>query len=401
MDRLIKLTMDFFDGLLGLPAHRVEDSEEALDEFALSVLPDFIPLTAYLEKEWSIWEDMQEKVIYLLEGPFHLRLLCIRLRNESVFLTAGPFSDEFADEQYCNKILKESGLSASVFVPLKLYFELVPVVDVSCAVTAAQAFIRQYYGLEMDVPVKLSSRLLAEKQMILLPQKEEARLKSIERRFELEFLFSQHVKAGDAAAAIEIYKKMTEDAQSLQRMGDALRGRKNRLLVLNTILTIAVRETNVHTFYIDATFGDYAYQIEHETELTALNVLGLKMIETYCDIVRRFARRGLSAAVRKTVDFISIHLSDKFSLDDLAAAANVSRNHLSALFAKEMGQTITAYINAERVKEMSRLLLTTSIPVGEIGSYVGFEDTNYASRVFKKDKGLSPTAFRETGGKGA
>lgn len=399
MDKLLHLTIDFFDNLLRLPTRLVEDRESAQKDFALEVLPDFMPHDAFIQQEWELWDDMQERIVYLLGGPLQLRLLCMRLRREKAFFTAGPFLTKVADEAYCNEILRWAQLPASLLVPLKLYYGSVPVVDSSAAVSAAELFVRNYYGLKTDVPVKPVSQLLQEKHMLFPPpQKEEARLQNIEHRFELELVFSQWVQAGDTAAAVDTYKKIAESAESILSMSNPLRSKKNRLVVLNTMLSIAARGTAVHPFYLDAVFWDYAYQVEQETQMAALFPLGEKMVEEYCDTVRRFARQGLAGPVRKVVDYIGTHLSDKLALDDLARVAKVSPNHLSALFKKETGQTVTAYINGQRAEEMARLLLTTNIPVGEISAHVGFQDANYASRVFKAVKGLAPTAFRIAGG---
>lgn len=400
MNKLIDLTVEFFDGLLRLPMNRVMDSEEALREFALDTLPDFMPHDTFIEREWTLWNDMQERVIYLLQGPLRLRLLCLRLRDASVFLAAGPFLAELADEEYCNEVLNHSNLPAAMLAPLKLYFGSVPVVDITCAVIGAQAFIRQYYELELDVPVKPVSQILEEKHMLLSPLREDDRLRDIERRFELESMLAQHVKAGNTEAALDVYKKIAEGVQALVRMSDPLRSGKNKLVVLNTLLSVAVQETGVNPFYIDAIFWDFAFKVEQEIDKDALFPIGERMVEAYCDAVRRFARQGLSAPVRKAVDYINIHLSDKLTLEVLAKEAKVSKNHLSSLFAKEMGQPVTAYISRQRVSEMARMLLTTSVPVGEVGAYVGFQDANYAARVFKTERGMTPTQFRASGGNG-
>lgn len=61
-------------------------------------------------------------------------------------------------------------------------------------------------------------------------------------------------------------------------------------------------------------------------------------------------------------------------LDDLAKIASMSRSHLSHLFCKVFGTTISRYVIRKRKSVTERLLYDLSIRPGEIEKEVGYPD---------------------------
>ena len=56
------------------------------------------------------------------------------------------------------------------------------------------------------------------------------------------------------------------------------------------------------------------------------------------------------------------------------------------------------YINQLRIEEAKRLLLSTSMSISEIASYVGYFNISYFSTVFHKLVGVSPFDWRNDEG---
>ena len=55
------------------------------------------------------------------------------------------------------------------------------------------------------------------------------------------------------------------------------------------------------------------------------------------------------------------------------------------------------YLVERRITNAQVLLETTSYSIAEIGSIVGYENSMYFSRIFKKQKGVSPSEYRKAG----
>jgi AraC-like DNA-binding protein len=93
--------------------------------------------------------------------------------------------------------------------------------------------------------------------------------------------------------------------------------------------------------------------------------------------------------------YIHEHYADPISRTDLAQHVALSEDYLTACFRKELGVTPITYINRFRVHQAQQLLLHTGKSVTEIARDVGFSDSGYFSRVFRREVGLSPTGYRQ------
>ena len=83
------------------------------------------------------------------------------------------------------------------------------------------------------------------------------------------------------------------------------------------------------------------------------------------------------------------------TLATYAAETGISENYLSRLVKKSTGRSVGAWIDIERILRAKRLLADTREPIIDIAASVGIEDQSYFSRLFKKETGLTPSAFRK------
>ena len=93
-------------------------------------------------------------------------------------------------------------------------------------------------------------------------------------------------------------------------------------------------------------------------------------------------------------EYVKQNLSDKISLSDIAWRLHCSTVTLTKSFKAEFGITIVEYITKKRMSLARELLLSTSEPVSSIAEEVGFSDTEYFSRLFKKLHGAPPSVWR-------
>lgn len=98
-----------------------------------------------------------------------------------------------------------------------------------------------------------------------------------------------------------------------------------------------------------------------------------------------------AAAMKKHIDE---NWYQKLLLEDVAAAAHISKPYASVLFKKTYGSTITDYILSVRLENAKKMLCYTDASGEIIAESCGFCDQFYFSRIFKKKVGLSPSAFR-------
>jgi AraC-like DNA-binding protein len=81
----------------------------------------------------------------------------------------------------------------------------------------------------------------------------------------------------------------------------------------------------------------------------------------------------------------------------MAEKLNVSSRYLSDLLKQEAGKTAIELIHMHLVKEAKNLLIEGKMNISEIAFALGFENSNYFARLFKKEVGVSPNAFKDSG----
>lgn len=83
-------------------------------------------------------------------------------------------------------------------------------------------------------------------------------------------------------------------------------------------------------------------------------------------------------------------------LDDLLAAAPVSKSYFLRLFRQYMGTTPYNYLLCYRITQAKELLVLTDLPVGSVARAVGFGDESNFSTRFTAMTGQSPLQYRKS-----
>lgn len=99
-------------------------------------------------------------------------------------------------------------------------------------------------------------------------------------------------------------------------------------------------------------------------------------------------------AIGKAMQYITTHFRESLSVENLATQAGLSRDHFSRKFTSRYGCSPVRYITKLKIREAEALLVTTNQSISEIAEAVGFSDSSYFSRLFKKATGIYPQRFR-------
>ncbi|CAN5389176.1 hypothetical protein BH09VER1_BH09VER1_07800 [soil metagenome] len=88
------------------------------------------------------------------------------------------------------------------------------------------------------------------------------------------------------------------------------------------------------------------------------------------------------------------------SVEELARQLSVSRSTLSHRFSAEMGETMVQLKNRLRIQRAQELMSDTGKQLKEIAFEVGFDDPAYFTRLFTRQAGVSPGAYRKVARRG-
>jgi AraC family transcriptional activator of pobA len=101
-----------------------------------------------------------------------------------------------------------------------------------------------------------------------------------------------------------------------------------------------------------------------------------------------------SNLVQRFRELIELHFLKRWGVADYAAALAVSPTHLSRVTRAATGNSALRLIEARTLREARRHLAYTHLNIASIAYAMGYADPAHFSRVFSKDAGVSPRAFR-------
>ena len=89
------------------------------------------------------------------------------------------------------------------------------------------------------------------------------------------------------------------------------------------------------------------------------------------------------------------NVAQAISLEELVTISGMSRTNYIRMFESAMGTPPIKYLIELRIEEAGRLLRSTDLSITDIALDVGFSDSNYFSRRFRKTHGQSPREYRK------
>ena len=102
----------------------------------------------------------------------------------------------------------------------------------------------------------------------------------------------------------------------------------------------------------------------------------------------------MSRVMSMIVQYIHENYMFDISMQDAARAMNYSEAYFCKLFKQCFNKNFTSYLTEYRVEEAKGMLGQPTVNVKEIGKAVGYGDSNYFAKVFKRITGQSPTEYR-------
>lgn len=104
---------------------------------------------------------------------------------------------------------------------------------------------------------------------------------------------------------------------------------------------------------------------------------------------------GISTDINAALHYIAQNYAMPLTLTEVAAAISLTPTYLSRKFKRVTGSTFKEYLNYIRIRQATRLLLSTEISVTEIAIRCGFNSSNYFKDCFRRINGVSPRTFRQ------
>ncbi|MHC4157614.1 MAG: XylR family transcriptional regulator [Planctomycetota bacterium] len=103
--------------------------------------------------------------------------------------------------------------------------------------------------------------------------------------------------------------------------------------------------------------------------------------------------------VAKAVRFIRQHSKGPIQVSDVADATALSRRVLQQRFHEILGHSVHDEIRSACTEKVARMLIETNLSISQIALALGNTSVKHIARSFRREKGMSPLAYRKQYGK--
>lgn len=186
------------------------------------------------------------------------------------------------------------------------------------------------------------------------------------------------------------------------RNNESLQDIFSHYLIFCNLQALPVSPTQMTFHDTDGTVLNILRRMQAESETKApgyREMIRCHLIEIILLTIRRIDNAsvayGKNSVSAYLVNYIAEHYAENISLTELAFQLHYSLPYVSKCFKDETGMTFVAYLQSYRIRQASRMLLSTKLSIPEIAEAVGYRDVKFFTQIFKAATGQSPVSFRK------
>ena len=221
----------------------------------------------------------------------------------------------------------------------------------------------------------------------------EQTMKMIEETDKAEKILMKIINDGDVKSA-ENFDFSTITNRQLFYRNNSFTSLKTNLLIFNALAYRVALNTGLDLFLGHKILNNIKFHINKVSSSSEIKNLASTILITYTKAVRDYTLINHSHNIKQIILYIRKNLTKKIALEDIAKDLYITKEHLSRLFKKEMGITISEYIINEKIKEAKNLLKNSDFNILNIAEILNFANSSHFSNSFKKVTGVAPSAYR-------
>lgn len=138
----------------------------------------------------------------------------------------------------------------------------------------------------------------------------------------------------------------------------------------------------------------YLIEISGKSSMAKLQYFEKKVSEWF-SIYAKMQSDSFNAITVSAIEVLKQNYTGEISLEDLAIKLNVTPQYLSKVFKEDTGVTFKEYLTELRIEMSKDMLRSGEYSIKDICYEVGYNDTSYFIRAFKKFEGLTPKDYQK------
>ncbi len=357
-------------------------------------------------EDWNrrLRDILRKNVVFRVTDEFSCKYIAFFLEGtkpDPQAVLIGPYVVDDIDHAWLERFCQRTGVHRDWIPILEAYYHKIGFLrDESMLFAAVTAIGNRIWGVDQytteSVVAGVPESWLPLATMPEPRQSDEVleNIRAVEDRYGAENRLIEAVVQGQSRKA-EMMLAHTSQGSLEQRTPEMMRNTKNYTVILNTLLRKAAEQGGVHPLYIDRLSSEFATRIEKLKRQDDITAFWQEMAHRYCLLVKKHSLKTYSPLIQKVISRVEFDLAGDLSLKANAKALNVNASYLSTLFKKELGTTLTEYVNRKRIEYAIYLLNTTKLSISVVGQRCGIQDDNYFTKIFKKYVGKTPKHFRQ------
>ena len=163
--------------------------------------------------------------------------------------------------------------------------------------------------------------------------------------------------------------------------------------VVKLIMELGIDESNIHPE--GKSFSVLMGELISTKSEDECVMIFVSIVNQIGEIVNDKRNNIIHEHVQMMLNYINEHYADIISLDIIADYTNLNRCYVGRIFKQYMSTGIVDYVNQVRIEKAAEMLKETNLKISDIAYKVGFNNTNYFNKIFKKVKKMTPGRFKE------
>ena len=213
-----------------------------------------------------------------------------------------------------------------------------------------------------------------------------------------EFLFYRAVAAGLIDAVQENCDRGAfENLEGTGRLSnDPVTNLRYHFVVATAMITRFCTEGGMPMEEAFTLSDEYIRRMDCCTNIPEIIYVHHQMAMDFVCRMRQLHRNVASSKqVAQAIDYIYVHIMDRITVNELAAAISISPTHLSRIFKQETGISVSEYIRQRKIDMAKNLLRFSGYDYVEIAVMLSYSSQSHFIQHFRSQTGMTPKAYRK------
>lgn len=197
---------------------------------------------------------------------------------------------------------------------------------------------------------------------------------------------------GDISAVCKIWETINQSVAAHRNF----QPEEFRLQVLDLLFSLSKSsiQNGANPKYVLPIQIKYAKELDHLKSLAEIDKWMKEIIQELFNYVNQGHNEQILKSVQHVLQYLEEHFHEDIGLEVVSEKVKLSPNYLSAIFKQTTGSSFIDYVTDLRMKKAKEKLSDLNLSVYEIAELIGYNSSQYFSRVFKNNIGMTPSAYR-------